>query len=313
MNQTIYIIGAGAIGKALAVFLKKQGKTVILLRGSVDTGSSSTETIQVTLSDQTIVEASVEVETLSNLSELKGIIVLTNKSYGNTQLAQKLKGKTGNSPIVILQNGLGIENPFEANGFPDIYRCVLFATSQVISEWQVRFKPVTVSPIGIIQHKDSALSSIVDQLTSSYFPFRVEANIQPVIWKKAIINSVFNSVCPLLDSDNGIFHRNEKALAIAQRVIRECLAIANTKGIDLPYNEVTEGLLQISRFSDGQLISTLQDIKNNRPTEIDTLNFEIVRIAQTLNKESFVRETQLLGELTLLKSEIGLQALPQKK
>ena len=49
MKPTIYIIGSGAIGKTLAVFLKLENKNVILIRGSVDDQAARNETIQVTL------------------------------------------------------------------------------------------------------------------------------------------------------------------------------------------------------------------------------------------------------------------------
>ncbi len=42
-SMNIYIIGAGAIGKALAVCLSRNGKTVRLIRGSVDHGKQYTE------------------------------------------------------------------------------------------------------------------------------------------------------------------------------------------------------------------------------------------------------------------------------
>ena len=304
-NQTIYIIGTGAIGKALAVFLKLANKNVILLRGSVDNQSSSIEKFQVELSDKTIQEASIEVSTLSHFPKLEGILVLTIKSFGNENLSQALKGKTGKSPLVVLQNGLGVEQSFIDNGFPEIYRCVLFATSQTTSQNTLRFKPVSISQIGLIQGSGADLINIIEQLNNPNFPFKAVADIQTTIWKKAIANSVFNSVCPLLDIDNGVFHRNEMALVIAKRVITECIAIANASGISLSVEEVLESLLMISKASDGQLISTLQDIKNKRETEIETLNFSIVNMARKLNKEAMVTETKLLGELTKLKSQLN--------
>lgn len=121
-----------------------------------------------------------------------------------------------------------------------------------------------------------------------------------------IVNCVFNSVCPLLSIDNGIFHRNNEALAIGKRIIKECIQVANACGVPLPEEEVTETLLAISRSSDGQLISTLQDINEHRPTEIATLNLEIARIAKELGMEDMVKETRLLGELTAIKSSLSL-------
>lgn len=302
----IYIIGSGAIGKSLAVALRLQGKDVAVIRGSIDHGAAHTENMQMISAEGQVHEAAVEVSTLSNFEQLEGIIVLTNKSYGNDALSRSLKEKAGVSPLVILQNGLGVEQPFIDQHYPEIYRCVLFVTSQTLSEGSVRFKPVSVCPVGIVKGNAATLQTVVEQLSGGYFRFRAEPDIETIVWKKAIINSVFNSVCPLLDTDNGIFHRNEKALAIAGRIIKECVAIAAEKQVLLDAGDVMENLLHISRSSDGQLISTLQDIRNGRQTEIETLNFEIVRIAKALNREDGVKETKLLGELTKLKSELSI-------
>ncbi len=301
-NNMIYIIGAGTIGKSLAVFLKNAGRDVMLVRGSIDDGSMQTETIRVEAGGEEY-EAAITVRTLSTLDALKGIIVLANKSYGNEQLAQTLRLKTGSSPLVLLQNGLGVERPFLANGFPEVYRCVLFVTSQSTDSGCLRFRPVSMCPVGVEKGNAGTLEKIVNELSTPNFQFKSEENIQSVIWKKAIVNSVFNSVCPLLETDNGIFYRNEAALAIARTVIAECVAVAEANGIVITASEVEESLIKISRSSDGQLISTLQDIRAKRRTEIDTLNFEIVRVAGNIS----VSATRLLGELVKIKS--GYRAL----
>lgn len=65
-TNNIYIIGAGAIGKVLALLLKLQGKNVTIIRGSVDDQASHEEIITVELSDKNTLEASVEFSTLSH-------------------------------------------------------------------------------------------------------------------------------------------------------------------------------------------------------------------------------------------------------
>lgn len=303
-NRTIYIIGAGAIGKVLAVFLKLQQKNVVLIRGSINDQVSTIQSLSVEMGT-TAFNAPVEITTLANLEKLDGIVVLTNKSFGNEKLAHALKPKWNGSPIVVMQNGLNVEQSFIDVGFTNIYRCVLFATSQPVSNDTLRFQPVATSPIGVIKGTDQHLEHIVAELTSPNFPFKAENDIQPLIWKKTISNSVFNSVCSLIDVDNGIFHRNERALSIAKRVVKECVAVAKLSGVILNEEDVVDNLLKISKSSDGQLISTLLDIKNKRGTEIDTFNFAIAGIAEKYNQESLVIETKLLGQLTKLKSELN--------
>lgn len=300
--KPIYIIGTGAIGKALAVALRLQNRPVILLRGSVQHAEPVRQRLQVDYKNEQLLEADIDILALDSVPQLDGVIVLTNKSYGNGQLSQTLKSKAGDSAVVLLQNGLGVERAFIERGYSHVYRCVLFVTSQQSGEHAVKFRPVAISPIGIEKGNEAELEEIVQQLNTPYFEFKTEKAIQSVIWRKAIANCVFNSICPLLETDNGIFHRDAAVMAIASRIIAECLTIANAKGIHLTQEEVETSVLQISRFSDGQLISTLQDIIHKRPTEIETLNFEVARIAAELGKADLVKETKLLGELTLQKS-----------
>lgn len=311
MQQPIYIIGAGAIGKALAVFLQETGKEVELLRGSIQDGNTSRERIKVEMADGTRHDSTITIATLDNFPVLNGIIVLATKSFGNVRLAKILKAKTGDSPIVLLQNGLGVEQPFMDEQFPAVYRCVLFVTGQLINQQTVRFKPVSACPVGIERGRMQQLTELVEQLSTPFFQFKAEENIQPIIWKKSIVNCVFNTICPLLEVDNGIFHRSEEARQIARRIIVECTTIAITKGITLEAAEVENSLLQISRLSDGQEISTLQDIRNKRETEIETLNPAVVRIAESLGMGEQVTETRLLGDLVKLKAELNNHGFPK--
>ncbi|ACT92012.1 ketopantoate reductase family protein [Dyadobacter fermentans] len=310
-SNHIYIIGAGAIGKALAVFLQLSGRKVTILRGSIPEAETRTELFNVQMPDGSWHEAEVTVSTWQAFPRLSGTLVLTNKSFGNEQLAVALKDKTGHSPIVLLQNGLGVEKPFLKHGFPEMYRCVLFVTSQVGEGSAIAFKPVAPSPIGIERGSHDGLQRIVRLLDTPHFAFKSEADIAGTVWKKAIINCVFNTICPLLDADNGLFHRSSAALAIARRVISECVMLANARGIGLAAGDVVQKLLEISRSSDGQIISTLQDIRAGRRTELDTLNFEMVRQAEALGLSELTRETGLLGELTRLKEDISLKTHPE--
>ncbi|QIP14199.1 2-dehydropantoate 2-reductase [Spirosoma aureum] len=307
MSDIIYIVGSGAIGKALAVCLHHAQKKVVLINGRADDGTAFMQILTLQLSDGSQLNAAIECGSLSNYPTLTGIILLTSKSFGNAGLAVKLIDKIGCSPLVLLQNGLGVERPFIKAGFPHLYRCVLFTTSQLLSETSIRYKPVTISPIGPINGTEADLNAIVGKINSPLFPFKAEPDIQPVIWEKAIINSVFNSICPLLDIDNGVFHREADVLALAKRIIKECVQVAAAAGVELSAKAVQDKLITISKFSDGQFISTLVDINNKRETEIETLNFEIVRIAEQLSPETTVGETRLLGELTRLKARLSAQ------
>ena len=303
MNRTIYILGGGAIGKSLAVFLKLAGKSVVLVRTNTDsTGGIQRVNVH---TESHVFSADIDEIPLAQLVKLEGIVIVTSKSFANKKIAEKIAPIVKNAPVIVMQNGLDVELPFIDAGIVNVFRCVLFATSQSLSQDTVRFKPVAPSPIGNVQSTEVDLGVVITQLSNPQFLFRSEPAIELVVWRKTIANCVFNSVCPLLDVDNGIFHRHAEAFNIAKKIVAECISVAGEIGITLTNEEVLETILMISKSSDGQLISTLQDIREGRNTEIMSLNFAVANIAAKVGKPEIASLTRLLGEMVLLKSQVS--------
>lgn len=94
------------------------------------------------------------------------------------------------------------------------------------------------------------------------------------------------------------------ALEIAKTVIFECLTVAKQYGSGLTMDEVLQNIIAISKMSNGQKISTYQDILNKRETEIDTLNFAVAKAALTSGIGS-VPVAALLGEMIKVKSDLS--------
>ncbi|MBX2900092.1 MAG: 2-dehydropantoate 2-reductase [Cyclobacteriaceae bacterium] len=301
--ERIYIVGAGSIGKALAVFLQRAGREVTLVRGRSNSNGATSQSLEVEV-NSTTVRAEVKTMDLEHLANAKGIVVVTVKSFGNKRVAASLNPAIGN-PIVLLQNGLGVEEPFIHYHHPTIYRCVLFVTSQLLESGAVRFKPVAPCPVGILHGTNERLLEIVSLLSTPDFQFVPAPDIQKIVWEKAIMNTVFNSICPLLEIDNGVFYRETAALELARSIITAGVRIAASQGLVVNAHEIETGLLRISRSSAGQFISTLQDIRQGRPTEIETLNFALKEIALAAGLKNETYEIGLLGELTRLKARLN--------
>ena len=305
-SETIYILGSGAVGFPLAAYLTNADRSVVAVRTSRNDVPKGT--INVTVQGATNrLTAPIETISLSNLTSLDGTVVITTKSYTNQAIAHLLKEKKASGPLVIMQNGVGVEKPFLDAGFTAVFRCVLYVTSQPTSEFQFSFRPITASPIGVIKGPEAQVAACVERLNTDGFPFRAEANIQKEIWKKAIINSVFNSICPLLDVDNGVFVRDEETANLARQLVNECITLTDRLNVGLSESEVMQQIMRISTGSK-QLISTLQDIRNGRQTEIESLNLEIARLAASLQPPLYLPRTELLGKMILAKSALYRKA-----
>jgi 2-dehydropantoate 2-reductase len=301
--QTIYILGAGAIGYPLAAYLAHAGRAVVAVRTSRGDVPKRMVTVTVQNGAQEL-EVPLETVSLSQLGQIEGTIVVAAKAYANATIAAELASKRAAGPIVIMQNGVGVEQPFLDAHFPAIYRCVLYITSQMVAERRFSVRPVTASPIGVVAGAEAGLAECVELLSTEGFPFRAEPHIQREVWKKAIANVAFNSICPLLDVDNGVFARDAAAADLARQLVRECVALTERLNLGLTERELLEQIMLISRRSDGQLISTLQDIRAGRETEIEALNLEIARIAASLEPGLHLPRVELLGQMIAAKAAL---------
>jgi len=63
-----------------------------------------------------------------------------------------------------------------------------------------------------------------------------------------------------------------------------------------------EQIRQISHGSQGQLISTLQDLRHGRETEMQHLNLAVTRLAESMHPALTLPRTHLLGQMILAKS-----------
>ena len=303
--KPVFIFGGGAVGTALAVHLINAGREVRLVRTS--RSDKFEANLNVMLDGLGILhKATVPCISIDELKKPKGALVITAKAFANAEISKALLKARSNGPIVLLQNGLGVERPFIEAGFPDIYRAVLYVTGERVASDRVSFHAVKPSVLGVLKGSDAGLQKVLDALNTPPFPFERTDDIESAIWKKAVVNCAFNSLCPVLDVDNGVFARECDAIDLARQVIRECLEVAERLGVSLDEETTIEQVLQISSGSN-HLISTLQDIRNGRPTEIDCLNLEVARLAASSDPPVQVPRTEMLGRLILLKSGITSQ------
>lgn len=297
----VFVVGCGAVGLALAAFLQLQGRQVTAVRSLPgQTSHRRRLTIAVDAGDHLSTE--VTCVPLESLSSMDGIVAITAKAFANPMLASILKEKAQCGPVVLLQNGLGVEAPFLQDSTTMVYRAVLYVTCQFVSSDQIKFRAIAPSPVGPARPGPSPRQEMASGLNSPWFPFIADADVHRAVWKKAIVNAVFNSLCPLLETDNGLFDRDLSARVLAHEVVSECVALASTEGVDLDAGEVMNQILQISRGSHGVLISTLQDIRQGRETEIEFLNLAMAKRAQAISPPLPLTKTHFLGRMVQIKA-----------
>ena len=298
----VTILGGGAIGCALAAQLGAAGRPARVVRTSPATQAGPAERRVELRGPQGDLTSALSLGYLDAEGPLPGALVVTAKAFANERIAAALHRRGALGPIVLLQNGIGVEAPFAQLPNP-LYRCVLYTTSQWEGAAELRFRSVRPSPIGALQGTLDELEALVAALDTPAFRFEREDQIATQVWSKGIANSVFNTICPLLEVDNGIFSRSEQAAALAREVIAECVPVAAALGVQLDPAALLAKTLEISAGTSGQRISTLEDLRRGRPTEIAYLNLAIAEIADEHGLTA--RLTRSLGELIALRESLS--------
>lgn len=300
-QETSYILGAGAIGCPWAVFLAEAGRAVVAVRTSRHAIPSGTSAVTVQHGANRI-SPPVATISLAQLRQLDGTLVIASTAYANDALAQALQDQGATGPVVILQNGVGVEPPFLAAQYAPLYRGGLDVTSQATAADDCPCRAVTASPIGTINGSASGLEPCVAAVTTDGVPCRVEANRHREVWKTAIITAVFNSICPLLEVDPGVFAREEGTAQLAREVVRACVTLTDRLALGLSEQACREHSRRISQGSDGQWSSTRQDIHQGSPTELAWLNLAIARIAASRQPGLQLPRIAFLGNMIVATS-----------
>src|SRR5260221_11890480 len=109
-KQTIFIVGSGAVGFPLAAYLANAGRSVVAVRTRRNAVPKSTITATVQ-NGEVLITSPIETVSLSNLRNLDGIVVVATKSYINQPTTAELKERGAGIPLIIMQNGVGSEQP----------------------------------------------------------------------------------------------------------------------------------------------------------------------------------------------------------
>ena len=124
--------------------------------------------------------------------------------------------------------------------------------------------------------------TVGDAMNGAGLHTTVSANVKTEIWKKLIINAAGLPVAALTRLNSGAMGSDEMILGVCEALIREAVAVAQAKGLEIDGRErvlAIRGLL--AKGSTGKA-SMLQDIDAKRRTEIDVINGAIVREAAAL-------------------------------
>ena len=136
------------------------------------------------------------------------------------------------------------------------------------------------------------LTPLVDLLHSAHFEILQSpiSNLQSLAWGKLIVNCAINPLTALLRVLNGELLNRPDALAVMDAAAREAAAVANAKGIVLPFPDPAARAREVAQATAANRSSMFQDILRGAMTEVDAINGAVAREAAKIGAPAPVNE-----------------------
>lgn len=231
------------------------------------------------------------------------IILFCVKSYHTKLLAEALKPRISDNAIIVsLQNGVENEKVLsEVFGEDRVIGSVVYVSASVPKLGTIKHTGYGKVVFGELNGEMTPrLRELEKIFRDSEIPVGLTNDINKDLWKKLILNISYNGFTAIINSSLEKYPQILEAQECFYQLMKEAQLVANKEGIKIMDKDVDD-LMKVTKSSSFTSFktSTLQDIEQGKPLEIDDMQGIIIKTAQKHNIE--VPMNKLLYSLLKLK------------
>ena len=237
------------------------------------------------------------------------LILIGVKQTGLVQALEDISAYVGPETIIMpLLNGIDSEEWVAARYGWDKVLYAYMRVSIVMKDGKADFDP-SWGKVHFGEEENEVLSPKVERVKALFeqagINYRIEKNMILGMWYKFMCNIGENMTCALLGVPFGAFQVSEHANYFRYTAMREVIAIANAKGIDLSEKDIEEQELTIQRLPYVAKPSTLQDLERGRLTELDIFAGKVIKMGEALNIPTPINQVYYHGIRVLEEKMLG--------
>lgn len=283
------IVGAGALGGTFGALLTMAGSDVWLLEIDKNrVGLIKREGLWI-IREGDAKEQNVKVKITSNPEEIGKVdlIQICVKSY-HTESAVKgaLLMANENTYFLSVQNGIGnLEIISQYAGKERVIGGVTAHSAMMIGPNRIKYvggygNLVIGMYSGLM---DPFLFRIGTAFDKAGIKTEIVNDIMPFIWRKLLANAAVNAIAAIVDMTGSELYSNPYTMELIRQIAIETANVAKAKNIwfselEKPVEYVEKALLGVK----DNKVSMLQDFLAGRRTEIDFINYAVVKEAEKL-------------------------------
>ena len=279
--KTVALIGLGAIGSYIAGNLSKvMGDDLRIIAGG--SRKERLERDGIVINGEPYHFHVVSPEEENGFADLAVIIT---KFTGIKEALKDIKNQIGPDTIIMAPlNGVESEEAVAEEYEWDRVIYSLARVSVVMKGNQVSYNP-KVAHLEFGEKTNETISERVQAVKALFESAGIESwipeDMERAIWIKYMCNVSENQTAAVLGIPFGAWSGvSEHATEIREMVMREVVAVAQKKGIDLSEKDIQNQREVIKRLPYQNKPSTLQDIESGRKTEVDMFAGTMVRLGR---------------------------------
>lgn len=234
------------------------------------------------------------------------VVCISMKSTANSILREKLASKVKpGGCIVVLQNGIGIEEEVQAWApHIPILGGLCFLCSNKVGPGHIKHLDYGAIRLGLLPHSEATQEQWIEVIQSCFRQAGIDTSIAPSLgsarWQKLVWNIPFNGLCVILRCTTKQLMDSPAACRLVTLLMEEVVAAAEACGTPVPAGFVQK-MLADTRKMTPYLPSMRLDYDRGNSMEIDAIYTRAIERAQ---KHGFtMKHTQTLREQLIFLEE----------
>ena len=291
--KRVCIAGAGVIGSLFAAYLARVTDVTALTRREEHARALNADGLRV--SGRGDFTSRVTAATSLDALPAPELVIVASKGGDVELIARQLSGHWPDAMLMTVQNGIGADEIVARHGAWPLLSAVTFMSGTRHSDTHVEYVLDTATWIGPSRGTTPADAREVAALIAST-GLKAEAfdDLRPAQWSKLIFNATVNTVAAL----TGLRHDPHFAALgdprelgfLVRDLMDEGKAVAEAAGVKLDEDPWEMNMLATQR-GHRHAPSMLEDVRAERPTEVDMITGSLVREATRLGVPVPLHET----------------------
>ena len=287
----IAVLGAGAMGSLYGAKLSANSKNEVYL---VDVWKEHIDAVnlhglQMEEGDDVLLYENLKGHISSEETGVCDLVIVFVKSTVTKTAVESNAAVFGpNTVALTLQNGLGnIEQISSVIGAERVIAGTTAHGATMLSPGKIRHAGKGKTIIGELGgHESDRIRKMAAVLEDAGMETVISGNVLGLVWDKLLVNVGINALTGITKLYNGQLLDYPEIEELLEKAVSEGVAVARAKGIRLGFDDPVAHTKDLCRATAANKSSMLQDILNDRQTEIEMMNGAIVREGKALGIET---------------------------